>query len=137
MARSEVVKLEGLPDKVTRAIVRRDNQRIEIQARIFVLAAGAIHSPKLLLRSKNEHWPEGLANRSGLVGRNLMFHAIQTFAMWPNKRLPGTGPRKSIGFRDFYQVDGRTLRIGSVHRLRVRIWRTCWCIFITSSIKAD
>jgi choline dehydrogenase-like flavoprotein len=112
MARSEVVKLEGLPDQVTRAIVLRDNRQIEIRARIFVLAAGAIHSPKLLLRSKNDHWPEGLANRSGLVGRNLMFHAIQTFATWPNKKLPGTGPRKSIAFRDFYQVDGE--RYGSV-----------------------
>src|SRR5271168_3293326 len=112
MARSEVVKLEALPDQVTRAIVLRDNRQIEIQARVFVLAAGAIHSPKLLLRSKNDHWPEGLANRSGLVGRNLMFHAIQTFALWPNKRLAGTGPRKSIAFRDFYQVDGQ--RCGSV-----------------------
>jgi choline dehydrogenase-like flavoprotein len=112
MARSEVVKLEALPDQVTRAIVLRDNQQIEIQAKIFVLAAGAIHSPKLLLRSKNDHWPEGLANRSGLVGRNLMFHAIQTFALWPNKKLPGTGPRKSLSFRDFYQVGGQ--RYGSV-----------------------
>ena len=29
------------------------------------------------------------------------------FALWPNKRLPGTGPRKSISFLDFYQVDGQ------------------------------
>jgi len=106
MARSEVVKLDALPDQVTRAIVLRDNQKVEIQARIFVLAAGAIHSPKLLLRSSNDHWPEGLANRSGLVGRNLMFHAIQSFALWPNKRLAATGPRKSISFRDFYEVGG-------------------------------
>ena len=112
MARSEVVKLEALPDRVTRAIVLRDNQQIEIQAKVFVLAAGAIHSPKLLLRSRNDHWPDGLANRSGLVGRNLMFHAIQTFALWPNKRLPGTGPRKSLAFSDFYEVDGQ--RCGSV-----------------------
>ena len=112
MARSEVVKLEALQDQVTRAIVVRDNQQIEIQARVFVLAAGAIHSPKLLLRSKSSHWPEGLANRSGLVGRNLMFHVIQTFALWPNKRLPSTGPRKSLSFRDFYQLGGE--RCGSV-----------------------
>jgi choline dehydrogenase-like flavoprotein len=112
MARSEALKLEALPDQVTRAIVLRDNQQIEIQARVFVLAAGAIHSPKLLLQSRNDHWPEGLANRSGLVGRNLMFHAIQTFALWPNKRLPAAGPRKSISFRDFYQVGGQ--RCGSV-----------------------
>jgi choline dehydrogenase-like flavoprotein len=110
--RSEVVRLEALPDKVTRAIVLRDNQQIEIRARVFVLAAGAIHSPKLLLRSKNDHWPEGLANRSGLVGRNLMFHATQAFALWPGGKLPGTGPRKSLAFRDFYQVDGQ--RFGTV-----------------------
>jgi choline dehydrogenase-like flavoprotein len=112
MARSEVVKLEALPDQVTRAMLLRDNEQIEIRARIFVLAAGAIHSPKLLLQSRNDHWPEGLANRSGLVGRNLMFHAIQTFALWPNKKLAGIGPRKSIAFRDFYQVGGQ--RYGSV-----------------------
>jgi choline dehydrogenase-like flavoprotein len=41
-----------------------------------------------------------------------MFHAIQTFALWPNKKLPGTGPRKSIAFRDFYQVGVQ--RYGSV-----------------------
>jgi choline dehydrogenase-like flavoprotein len=92
--------------------VLRDNRRIEIQARVFVLAAGAIHSPKLLLRSRNDHWPEGLANRSGLVGRNLMFHVTQAFALWPNQRLAATGPRKSISFRDFYQVGGQ--RYGSV-----------------------
>jgi choline dehydrogenase-like flavoprotein len=66
----------------------------------------------LLLQSRNNHWPDGLANRSGLVGRNLMFHATQTFALWPSKRLAGTGPRKSIAFTDFYQVDGQ--RYGSV-----------------------
>ncbi len=60
LARSEVLKLEALPNQVTRAIVLRDHQQIEIQARIFVLAAGAVHSPKLLLRSRNDHWPEGL-----------------------------------------------------------------------------
>ena len=79
MARSEVVKLEALPgpgDACHRA--PGITSRSTVQARIFVLAAGAIHSPKLLLRSKNDHWPEGLANRSGLVGRNLMFHARQT-----------------------------------------------------------
>ena len=112
MARSEVIKLEALQDRVTRAIVLQDDRQIEIRAKVFVVSAGAIHSPKLLLRSCNEHWPQGLANHSGLVGRNLMFHAIQTFALWPDKKLPATGPRKSLSFRDFYEVDGQ--RCGSV-----------------------
>jgi choline dehydrogenase-like flavoprotein len=112
MARSEVVKLEALSDRVTHAVVRKDGRDSEIQARVFVLAAGAIHSPKLLFFSRNEHWPEGLANRSGMVGRNLMFHGSQAFTLWPSRKLPGIGPRKSLAFRDFYQVGDR--RYGSV-----------------------
>ncbi len=112
MARSEVLRIEATPDRVTRAIVRQGDKQITIQAKVFVLAAGAIHTPKLLLQSRNDHWPDGLANRSDLVGRNLMFHATQAFALWPSKRLPSTGPRKSIAFTDFYEVDGR--RYGSV-----------------------
>ena len=112
MARSEVLRLEATPDCITRAIVQQGDKQITIQARVFVLAAGAIHTPKLLLRSANDHWPNGLANRSGLVGRNLMFHATQNFALWPGKRLPTTGPRKSVAFTDLYEVDGQ--RCGSV-----------------------
>jgi choline dehydrogenase-like flavoprotein len=112
MARTEVVKLEASGDRVSSAIVRRDGQHMEIHARIFILAAGAIHSPKLLLRSSNEYWRQGLANRSGMVGRNLMFHATLAFSLWPDRKYPSTGPRKSISFRDFYEVDGQ--RCGSV-----------------------
>jgi choline dehydrogenase-like flavoprotein len=106
MARSEVVRLESTPDRVTFAIVAQGHKQIRVQAKIFVLAAGAIHTPKLLLKSKNDHWPNGLANHSDLVGRNLMFHAIQNFALWPSKKLSSSGPRKSISFRDFYFANG-------------------------------
>lgn len=37
-----------------------------------VLAAGAVNTPALLLRSRSELHPDGLANGSGQVGRNLM-----------------------------------------------------------------
>jgi choline dehydrogenase-like flavoprotein len=106
MARSEVVRLESTADRVTSVIVVQGDKEIRINAKVFVLAAGAIHTPKLLLNSKNDHWPNGLANHSDLVGRNLMFHATQNFALWPGKQLPSSGPRKSISFRDFYYVNG-------------------------------
>jgi choline dehydrogenase-like flavoprotein len=112
MARGEVLRLEATSDCVTRAIVLQGDKQITIQAKVFVLAAGAIHTPKLLLQSSSDHWPDGVANRSGLVGRNLMFHAQQTFALWPSKRLAGTGPRKCLAFTDFYEVEGQ--RCGSV-----------------------
>ena len=106
MARSEVVRLESTPNRVTCTIVAQGDKQIRVRAKVFVLAAGAIHTPKLLLKSKSDDWPNGLANHSDLVGRNLMFHAIQNFALWPSKNLPSSGPRKSISFRDFYYVDG-------------------------------
>ncbi|RIL02038.1 MAG: GMC family oxidoreductase [Proteobacteria bacterium] len=45
----------------------RPGARIDVRAPVVVLAAGAVASPELLLRS-------GVANRSGLVGRGLHLH---------------------------------------------------------------
>ena len=53
-----------------------DGQRREhrITARVVVLAAHAIETPRLLLLSAHRAFPEGLANSSGLVGKNFMSH---------------------------------------------------------------
>src|SRR6185503_6529671 len=41
---------------------------------IVVVACGAVNSAALLLRSRSDHHPEGLANSSGMVGRHYMRH---------------------------------------------------------------
>ncbi len=46
-----------------------------IEAKIYVLAAQAIESSRLLLNSKSIDFPNGLANNGGLVGKNLIFSA--------------------------------------------------------------
>jgi choline dehydrogenase-like flavoprotein len=46
----------------------------EQKAEIVVLACNGIGTPRLLLNSKSASFPDGLANRNGLVGKNLMFH---------------------------------------------------------------
>lgn len=107
MSRCEVTRLESSGSRVTCALGVQGGKQIKIRAKVFVLAAGAIHSPKLLFQSRSNQWPDGLANRSGLVGCNLMFHINETFALWPSKKMPSSGPRKSIGFRDFYVANGR------------------------------
>ncbi|GGD13371.1 GMC family oxidoreductase [Aquisalinus flavus] len=43
-----------------------------IAARVVVLAASACESARILLNSKNAQHPDGVANSSGQVGRNLM-----------------------------------------------------------------
>ena len=48
----------------------------EQKARLVVMACNGIGTPRLLLNSKSSQFPEGLANSSGLVGKNLMSHCI-------------------------------------------------------------
>ncbi|MGF1461483.1 MAG: GMC family oxidoreductase N-terminal domain-containing protein [Leptolyngbyaceae cyanobacterium] len=43
---------------------------------MVAVACGAINSSVLLLKSRNEQHPNGLANGSGLVGRNFMKHVL-------------------------------------------------------------
>jgi choline dehydrogenase-like flavoprotein len=46
----------------------------EATATVVVLAAHALETPRLLLLSASATFPQGLANSSGQVGRNLMSH---------------------------------------------------------------
>jgi choline dehydrogenase-like flavoprotein len=43
-------------------------------AQVVILCANGVGTPRLLLLSKSARFPDGLANSSGLVGRNLMMH---------------------------------------------------------------
>lgn len=53
-------------------------------AKIIVVACSGLGTPRLLLNSKNEHHPNGLANSSGLLGKNLMLHPLG----WVEGRFP-------------------------------------------------
>ncbi len=92
------------------------NQRqITLRARIFILAANAFLTPVLLQRSANEHFPDGLANSSGLVGRNLMLHASNHLFARLKRPAPALGFNMNHGLslNDFY-VDNGT-KLGNIH----------------------
>lgn len=82
---------------------------ISVQGKIIVLAAGAYFTPLLLKRSRNEHWPEGVANQNGVVGKNLMFHASDFIGIWPKVKCSRNGPNKTIALRDLYELDGEKM----------------------------
>ncbi len=44
------------------------------RAEVVIVACNGVGTPRLLLNSKSSAFPDGLANRSGLVGKNLMLH---------------------------------------------------------------
>jgi choline dehydrogenase-like flavoprotein len=73
-------------------------------ADIVVVSAGAINSPALLLRSADDKNPQGLANCSGMVGRNYMCHnnsVMLAISFTPNP----TKFQKTIAINDFYFGD--------------------------------
>ncbi|WP_324171413.1 GMC family oxidoreductase [Sulfurimonas sp.] len=69
-----VYKIDSDKSKVTQVhYYDKDKKSHSIKAKIFVLAAQAIESSRLLLNSKNKYFPNGLANNSKEVGKNLIF----------------------------------------------------------------
>lgn len=103
--RCEVVALRGEAGCVDHVEARRGGETIRLRARSYVLAAGALNSPRILLASRSEAWPQGCGNANGLVGRNLMFHLNEMIAIWSGQGSGNTA--KAIALRDFYYRDGR------------------------------
>ncbi len=99
--------LRGSRHRITHVEAERGGEILEFRARHFILAAGALGSPRVLLSSRSEEWPNGCANSSGLVGRNLMFHMTEMLAIWPERGVHSSGPTKAISLRDFYYVNGQ------------------------------
>ena len=88
---------------------------ITLRGKRIFLAAGALQTPNLLLRSRSADWPDGVANGSGLVGRNLMRHCIDLYLVQPHRdRRDGEFDNrfKEFAFNDFYCADG--VKLGSV-----------------------
>jgi len=114
---------------VTGIIAERNGAREEYRADVVVVAAGAINSAALLLRSAGPAHPQGLANRSGVVGRHYMGH-VNSVLMALSKCPNPTVFQKTLGVNDFYfgsedwaypmghisfvgKLDGETLKAGA------------------------
>ncbi|WP_207707008.1 GMC family oxidoreductase [Heliorestis acidaminivorans] len=61
--------------KVTAVEFVHDGQLYRQKAKVVIVSAFSVESPRLLLNSATSQYPYGLANRSGLVGKNLMVHS--------------------------------------------------------------
>ena len=57
----------------------REGKLREQLARVVVLSANGIGTPRLLLNSKSGLFPNGLANSSGLVGKRFMVHPFRFY----------------------------------------------------------
>ena len=75
-------------------------------AHIVILACNGIGTPRLLLNSASPRFPHGLANASGLVGRNLMFHPYAHIYGYFDEATDGhRGPPLCLWSHEFYETD--------------------------------
>jgi choline dehydrogenase-like flavoprotein len=87
--------------EITGVVVERDGTTERYSADVVVVAAGAINSAALLLRSANDRHPRGLANGSDVVGRHYMGH-VNSVLMAISKCPNPTIFQKTLALNDFY-----------------------------------
>jgi choline dehydrogenase-like flavoprotein len=116
LADCSVEELIETAGRVSHVRVRTAHQEHRLHADVVVLAAGALHSPRLLLGSTGVQ-ASGCANSSGWVGRGLMFHLNEFVALWPRRGNPSPGATRTASFRDLYTHDGN--RLGLVQSMGV------------------
>jgi choline dehydrogenase-like flavoprotein len=74
---SRVIKIITNHKKNVKGVIYINNNKKKfLKADILILACSGIGTPRILLNSKNKKFPKGLANSSGLVGKNLMLHPL-------------------------------------------------------------
>jgi choline dehydrogenase-like flavoprotein len=82
-----------------------------VSGTLVVMAAHAIETPKILLNSATSTLPGGVANRSGMVGRNLMDHPVQlSWALMNDPVYPFRGPLSTSGIESLRDGDFRRQR---------------------------
>lgn len=99
----QVLRLDASRTRVTSVACLCQGQRFSLRAKMVVLAAGALATPCLLQRSHSRLWPQGLANASGLVGRNLMRHFLDLYLLKGPAGAPIPGNLKELAFNDWYR----------------------------------
>jgi choline dehydrogenase-like flavoprotein len=95
------LKTNANGNSVSEVVVDVQGETQTFQADIVVVSCGAANSAKLLLMSANDKHPQGLANGSGQVGRNYMFHnslAVLALSCEPNPTMF----QKTLALNDFY-----------------------------------
>jgi quinoprotein glucose dehydrogenase len=108
--------------EVAQAVSRdRPAEPIEIRARTFVVAGGYVWSAHLLLLSTSSQFPNGLANREGLVGKYLTGHRnVSGFVSLPLKLYPGLNEQHSLVSKHFM----RRPRYDRYLRHDLRVWES-------------
>jgi len=108
----------------------KTKEKIRFSSRLVFLCASTIASTQIMLNSRSEHFPNGLANRSGVLGRYLMDHTseVGSFGVIPgymDKYTVGNRPNgiyiprfrnvngqdEALNFKRGYGIQGGSMRL--------------------------
>jgi choline dehydrogenase-like flavoprotein len=101
--------------------IDNDNLVISVRAKKVVLAASAIGTPRILLNSRDAGSPNGLANSSNLVGKNLMLHPLgHVEGIFSEELDSDIGPQGCFIYsHEFYRNKDSNFKLGyTIHGLR-------------------
>ena len=103
--REITVNAEGLATGAT--YIDRNGREREQRAKAVIVCCNGVGTPRLLLLSKSARFPDGLANSSGLVGKNLMMHPYAAVTGYFDEPLESwLGPAgQTIQSMQFYETD--------------------------------
>jgi choline dehydrogenase-like flavoprotein len=89
--------------------IDRNGRERRQEAKAVIVCANGVGTPRLLLLSKSNRFPDGLANASGLVGKNLMMHPYAAVTGYFDENLESwLGPAgQSIQSMQWYETDAR------------------------------
>jgi choline dehydrogenase-like flavoprotein len=105
---AEALRLIVAPDgrRIEGVELSHRGERRQLRTAVTVVAAGAVNSAALLLRSASEACPDGVANRSGVVGRHFMNHNCTAMLVVDPRLKNDSVYQKTLGINDFYLDDG-------------------------------
>ncbi len=100
------VETDGGGSHVTGVEYERGGVRRRQRAKAVAVCGYSIESPRLLLLSASERWPEGLGNGHDQVGRYLMVQgASQVAGRFPEPLRQWKAPPPEISSEQFYETD--------------------------------
>lgn len=120
---------------------------ILIQGDAFVVCAGAVNSATILMRSATDAHPNGVANSSGLVGRNYMVHNSTFLVGVSPVRRNRTAWQKTLGLNDWYVAGPDTPyplgnlqmlgKLQSAHIKGAHPWAPRWALKLATDRSLD
>jgi choline dehydrogenase-like flavoprotein len=97
--------------RATGAVYFDEKRNVHLQkAKAVIVCANGAETPRLLLLSASKQFPDGLANSSGMVGKNLMLNSGGiSFGVFDEPLNDYKGYSVSRVIHDFYELDHEKL----------------------------